>query len=321
MPELRRRPFPTAGARHLLLVALGTLAGCSVFTPSEEPPPVPAEPPPPQYAEPLATHTFPYDPKTTGVVGTLQATIAREEDTLSDIARRFNLGYDEVVNANPGVDPWLPGAGRRIVLPTQFVLPDAPHDGIVVNLAALRLYYFPKAAKKTSRVRSSPTRSASAWSAGRRRPARRKSSPNARIRSGRRPRRCARSTPPKATSCRARVPPGPDNPLGAFAMNLGWPSYLMHGTNKPAGVGMRASHGCIRLYPEDIATLFQDDPDRHEGHRREPAAGLPCAGRCTLRAVLSAARGTPGGETGGGRAAFQRETAGQDVAAREAGSA
>jgi L,D-transpeptidase ErfK/SrfK len=58
----------------------------------------------------------------------------------------------------------------------------------------------------------------------------------------------------------ARVPPGPDNPLGAFAMNLGWPSYLMHGTNKPAGVGMRASHGCIRLYPEDIATLFPQLP-------------------------------------------------------------
>jgi L,D-transpeptidase ErfK/SrfK len=54
----------------------------------------------------------------------------------------------------------------------------------------------------------------------------------------------------------ARVPPGPDNPLGAYAMNLGWPSYLMHGTNKPPGVGMRASHGCIRLYPEDIESLF-----------------------------------------------------------------
>ena len=319
MPELRRRPFPTAGGGTLLLVALGTLAGCSVFMPSEAPPPVPAEPPPPQYAEPLATHTFSYDPKTTGVVGALQATIAREEDTLSDIARRFNLGYDEVVNANPGVDPWLPGAGRRIVLPTQFVLPDAPHDGIVVNLAALRLYYFPKAAKNEPRQVmtypigvgmvgwATPTgttkivskRTDPFWT------------PPASVR---------KEHAAEGDILPARVPPGPDNPLGAFAMNLGWPSYLMHGTNKPAGVGMRASHGCIRLYPEDIATLFQDIPDRHEGDGCEPAAGLPLAGRCTLRAILSAARGTSRGETGGGRAAFQQEIAGQDDPAREAGS-
>ena len=91
----------------MVVVALATLTGCAAFQKKEEPPP-PAPPPAPTYAEPLATHTFPFDPKTTGVVGTLQATIAREEDTLADIARRFNLGYDEVVNANPGVDPWLP---------------------------------------------------------------------------------------------------------------------------------------------------------------------------------------------------------------------
>src|SRR5512144_2955825 len=132
-------------------VVLAALAGCTVFQKKEEPAP-PAPPPVPQYAEPLATHTFPYDPQTTGVVGTLQATVAHEEDTLADIARRFNLGYDEVVNANPGVDPWLPKEGTRIVLPTQFLLPDAPHEGVVVNLAALRLFYFPKAAKGEQRV-------------------------------------------------------------------------------------------------------------------------------------------------------------------------
>ena len=231
-----------------------TLAGCSVFQPKrEEAPPPP--PPAPRYAEPLATHTFPYDAKTTGVVGTLQATIAREEDTLADIARRFNLGYDEVVNANPGVDPWLPKGGTKIVLPTQFILPDAPAEGLVVNLAALRLFYFPKPAKGEQRVVitmpigigmvgwATPTGTAKIVS-------KRKDpiwTPPASVR---------KEHAEEGDILPPRVPAGPDNPLGAFAMNLSWPSYLMHGTNKPAGVGMRASHGCIRLYPEDIATIY-----------------------------------------------------------------
>ena len=247
-PSARRR---TAAP---LVLALATLAGCSVF--KAEKPEGPAEPAKPSYAEPVATHSFPYDPKATGVVGTLQATIANEEDTLSDIARRFNLGYDEVVNANPGVDPWLPKAGTRIVLPTQFILPDAPHEGVVVNLAALRLFYFPKPEKKgdprvvmtmpigigmvgwatpTGTTKITTKRKDPFWT------------PPASVR---------KEHAAEGDILPPRVPPGPDNPLGAFAMNLGWPSYLMHGTNKPAGVGMRASHGCIRLYPEDIATIF-----------------------------------------------------------------
>jgi L,D-transpeptidase ErfK/SrfK len=250
--------FPSLAGRRAaaatLVLAMGAMAGCSVF--KAEKPEGPAEPARPSYAEPVATHSFPYDPKTTGVVGTLQATIANEEDTLSDIARRFNLGYDEVVNANPGVDPWLPKAGTRIVLPTQFVLPDAPHEGVVVNLAALRLFYFPKPEKKgdprvvmtmpigigmvgwatpTGTTKITSKRKDPYWT------------PPASVR---------KEHAAEGDILPPRVPPGPDNPLGAFAMNLGWPSYLMHGTNKPAGVGMRASHGCIRLYPEDIATIF-----------------------------------------------------------------
>ncbi|MCK7510163.1 MAG: L,D-transpeptidase family protein [Desulfobacterales bacterium] len=90
----------------------------------------------------------------------------------------------------------------------------------------------------------------------------------------------------------ARVPPGPDNPLGNRAMNLGWPSYLIHGTNKPAGVGLRASHGCIRMYPEDVAQLFDRVAARHQGDGGEPAAAVPLARRQPVRAVLPAARGT-----------------------------
>jgi L,D-transpeptidase ErfK/SrfK len=245
--------------RVVALVALVALSGCSMFTPTEREPPPPPEPPKPQYAEPLATHTFPYDPKTTTVIGTLQATIAREEDTLSDIARRFNLGYDEVVNANPGVDPWLPKEGTRIVLPTQFVLPDAPHEGVVVNLAALRLFYFPKAAKGEQRVVT--TMPIGIGMVGWATP-----EGTTKIVSKRKdpvwtpPESVRKEHAAEGDILPARVPAGPDNPLGAFAMNLGWPSYLMHGTNKPAGVGMRASHGCIRLYPEDIATIFPQLP-------------------------------------------------------------
>jgi L,D-transpeptidase ErfK/SrfK len=246
-------------SRVAIIAALVTLSGCSIFQPRHEAPPPPPEPPKPQYAEPLATHTFPYDPKTTAVVGTLQATIAREEDTLSDIARRFNLGYDEVVNANPGVDPWLPREGTRIVLPTQFILPEAPHDGVVVNLAALRLFYFPKPAKGEQRV--VVTMPIGIGMVGWATP-----EGATKIVSKRKdpvwtpPESVRKEHAAEGDILPARVPAGPDNPLGAFAMNLGWPSYLMHGTNKPAGVGMRASHGCIRLYPEDIATLFPQLP-------------------------------------------------------------
>src|SRR5688572_28862652 len=142
----RERPMRRSG-RAVLAGILLTLAGCSVFQPEEPPGPPPA-PPKPAALPPLATHEFPFDPKKTTVVGTLQITHSRHEDTLADIARRFNLGYDEVVRANPGVDPWLPGDGTRIVLPTQFVLPEAPAEGIVVNVAALRMFYFPKPKEK-----------------------------------------------------------------------------------------------------------------------------------------------------------------------------
>jgi L,D-transpeptidase ErfK/SrfK len=240
--------------RALALAVPLVLAGCSVFAP--QPPPAPPPPPPkPQFAAPVATHVFPFDPKTTAVVGELQVTHSHQEDTFADIARRYNLGYDELVHANPGVDPWLPGEGTRIVLPTQFVLPDAPTEGLVVNLAALRLFYFPKPAKNQPRVVI--TYPIGIGMVGWATP-----SGTTRIVSKRKD---PVWTPPESVRKEhaadgdilpARVPAGPDNPLGAFAMNLGWPTYLMHGTNKPAGVGMRASHGCIRLYPEDIATLF-----------------------------------------------------------------
>jgi L,D-transpeptidase ErfK/SrfK len=243
--------------RAASLAALFALGGCSLFKPVPEP--VPVEPAKPKLAAPLATHTFPFDPQTTGVLGELQVTYASYEDTLPDIARRFNLGFDELVNANPGVDPWLPGAGTRIVLPTQFVLPDAPYEGVVVNLAALRMFHFPKPGKDGQRVvMTYPIgigKVGWATPAGATKIVSKRKDPYWTPPASVRKEHAAEGDP-----LPARVPPGPDNPLGNRAMNLGWASYLIHGTNKPAGVGLRASHGCIRMYPEDILVLFDMVP-------------------------------------------------------------
>jgi L,D-transpeptidase ErfK/SrfK len=195
----------------------------------------------------------------TDVVGRVQVVVARHEDTLPDFARRYGLGHDEIVAANPGVDPWLPGSGTRVVLPTEFVLPDAPREGIVVNLASLRLFYYPKRNEGEPQV--VVTHPIGIGREGWRTPLGRMRitekyenptwTPTASVR-----REHAKSGDVLPSVVKA----GPDNPLGAYAMRLSRPSYLLHGTNKPYGVGMRVSHGCIRLYPEDIAELFQEVP-------------------------------------------------------------
>src|SRR6185436_1529223 len=128
------------------------LAACSLMGPPvAAPPPVevpvaPVEPPKPQLAPPVATHRFEIDADD-DVVGELQVTLVGKNDTLSDIARRFDIGYEEIVRANPGVDPWLPGADREVIIPSEFIIPNAPREGIVINVPQMRLFYFPKAKK------------------------------------------------------------------------------------------------------------------------------------------------------------------------------
>jgi L,D-transpeptidase ErfK/SrfK len=247
--------------RVALLVAALMAAGCQVIR-SPEPAP-PAEPPPPQIKDPLATHRFRFDPEHDEVVGELQITHVQGEDTLPDIARRFNVGYEEILRANPGVDPWLPGVGRAIVVPTQFVLPDAPREGLVVNLAQLRVYYFPKPKKgdPDDGLRTVITHPIGIGKIGWQTP-----QGTTKVTSKQKnptwtpPLSVRKEHKENGDPLPARVPPGPDNPLGAYRMTLGWPSYLIHGTNKPYGVGMRSSHGCIRFYPEDIAELYDEIP-------------------------------------------------------------
>ncbi len=245
----------------LAIAAMLVLAACSLLSPpvKEEPAPAPApvpvEPPKPQYAQPILTHRFEIDAAHDDVVGQVQVTISTKDDTLPDIARRFNLGYEEIVRANPGIDPWLPGAGKEIVLPTQFVLPNSVRQGIVINIAAMRLFYFPPA--KPGEKQVVYTHPIGIGRVGWQTP-----EGSTKVISKQKdpvwipPESVRREHKENGEILPARVPAGPDNPLGRYKFTLGWPSYLIHGTNKPYGVGLRSSHGCIRLYPEDVEKIF-----------------------------------------------------------------
>ena len=174
--------------------------------------------------------------------------ITTEEDTLLDIARKYDVGYVEIRAANPGIDPWLPGADQTIQVPTQQVLPNAPRRGVVINLAELRLYYF---AGGDSAARSFPIGiggEGKETPVGRTEIARKATQPTWIP---------TRSEHEEDPNLPAVVGPGPDNPMGDFALYLGWKGYAIHGTNKPYSIGRRDSHGCIRMYPEDIATLYK----------------------------------------------------------------
>ena len=203
-----------------------------------------------------ATYELPTD--TVTVLGETQHVLAKHEDTLLDIARRYGTGYEEIVAANPGVDPWLPGEGREVLIPSRYILPDAPRQGIVVSLAEHRLYYFPKpkAGEPATVVTYPISVGKMDWVTplGETRIVEKRVKPVWYPPESVRKEHEAEGRPlPKA------VPPGPDNPLGDYAMRLDIPggAYLIHSTNRPAGVGMQVTHGCIRMYPEDIEALFK----------------------------------------------------------------
>jgi L,D-transpeptidase ErfK/SrfK len=239
--------------------ALLGFAGCSLFRTTPAPPPVVSAPPPaPPLPHPNATHRGEVEPGNE-IVGYVQRTIVGKEDTLPDIARRFDVGYEEMLTANPGVDPWLPGVGREVIVPTQFVLPEAPREGAVVNVAAMRIFYYPPHKKgEPQLVYTHPIGIGRVgWKTpeGTTKIVSRQKDPVWVV-----PKSVRDEHAEDGEVLPARVPAGPDNPLGQYAFHLGWPSYLIHGTNKPYGVGMRSSHGCIRLYPEDIAVFFDMIP-------------------------------------------------------------
>ena len=191
------------------------------------------------------------------VIGRLRLFTLEKGDTLPDIARHFSLGLNGVSATNPGVDIWVPEAGKRIMLPLSFILPDAPRKGIVINLAAMRLFQFKGNGESLAVLtfpagvgteeRPSPM--------GQMRVERKVSRPTWHV-----PASIAKDHLKKGDPLPAAVLPGPQNPLGEYALYLSAPSYLIHGTNKPASIGLRATNGCIRLYPESVKKLYENTP-------------------------------------------------------------
>lgn len=205
---------------------------------------------------PVQGAILPLPPPGEQVVGENLHVVVETGETLLDIARRYDVGLNEITAANPGVDPWLPKPGDWVVVPGRFILPDAPRKGIVVNLPEMRLYYYPPPRPGHQAVVI--THPLSIGAEGKTLPLgsthiiEKIKDPAWYV-----PQSIIAEHEAEGRPAVKVVPPGPDNPLGQFAMRLGWSSYLIHGTNHPFSIGMRVSHGCLRMYPEDISTLFQ----------------------------------------------------------------
>lgn len=204
---------------------------------------------------PLLATTHPMPPEGVDLIGFTTSIKALNQDTLLDIARQYHLGQEEILHANPNVDRWLPGKSTKVVLPGQFILPRAERKGVVLNLPEMRLYYFYEDdLEKKPMVKTYPVSVGRMdWKTplGKARIARKDKDPT--------------WVPPESLKLEAIaagnplpdvVPPGPANPLGRYALRLSIPGYLIHSTNKPYGVGMRVTHGCVRMYPENIEELF-----------------------------------------------------------------
>lgn len=184
-------------------------------------------------------------------VGDQELYQVQEGETLLTIARDHGLGYVEIRSANPGIDPWLPETGRDITLPSRHLLPDAAREGVVINLSEMRLYAFLDADSPPITYPIGIGRDGLKTPLGKTRIIRKKDGPTWH------PTQRMRDEDP---SLPYSVGPGPDNPLGTHALYLGWPTFLIHGTSEPWGIGRRVSSGCIRLYPEDISRFFTQIP-------------------------------------------------------------
>jgi L,D-transpeptidase ErfK/SrfK len=195
------------------------------------------------------------------VVGTDSRISLGDQEKLFDVARRFGLGYPEILRANLGGDIWAPGGTQEILLPIRRILPPTPYEGIVINLPEHRLYYYPtpKAGEKQVVITYPVSIGRMDWHSplGVTRIIAKERHPNWYPTESVRAEHAARGDPlPKV------VPPGPKNPLGEYKMRLavGDGTYEIHGTNNPVAVGLAVTHGCIRMYPEDVAALFASVP-------------------------------------------------------------
>ncbi len=210
-------------------------------------------------SERTVADAFVLPPADIDLVGQVKSTQASRDETLLDIARLYDLGQNEILLANPDVDRWLPEEGARVVLPSRYILPKAKRRGLVLNVPEMRLYFFPEPAPGARNLVITHPVSIGRmdWKTplGLTRVVSKQKDP-----AWRPPQSLKDEAAADGESLPDLVPPGPDNPLGRYAMRLGLPGYLIHSTNKPFGVGMRVTHGCVRMYPEDIEPLFHKVP-------------------------------------------------------------
>lgn len=255
MKKSHHIPFRTA----LLLPWL--LGGCTSFDDFLGRPQEPLRTAPPPVSErpieaPLLNNHYVLESPQQTVIGVPQVVLSNATDTLADLALAYGLGYDELLAANPDVDPWLPGEQTPILLPTQYVIPAVAREGIVLNIAAKRLFYFPPMpAGQLPVVMTYPIGIGRiGWETplGAASVVAKAANPTWYV-----PASVRREHAEMGDPLPSIVPPGPDNPLGTRVLKLDLPGYLIHGTNQPYGVGMRVSHGCVRLYPENIETLYE----------------------------------------------------------------
>ena len=204
--------------------------------------------------------SFILPPADVDIIGQVTTVTAGRDNTLLDIAREYDIGQNEILHANPDVDRWLPDDNSVVTLPNRFILPGTKRAGLVINLPEMRLYYYPK--PKTGEPPVVITHPVSVgrmdWETplGKTKIISKKKDPSWRPPQSLKDEAIAEGDEPLPDVVEA----GPDNPLGRYAMRLGIPGYLIHSTNKPYGVGMRVTHGCLRMYPEDIESLFDDVP-------------------------------------------------------------
>jgi L,D-transpeptidase ErfK/SrfK len=214
---------------------------------------------PGQLPLPVQTERFVLKPAQE-MIGRVQMVRLKPHQVLADVARLFDVGYDAIKHANPTVNPWLAPPGTRVIVPTEFILPHAPHVGIVVNIAAMRLFYFlPHKPGQPQVVITHPVgigRLGHATPTMVTRVTWHQAHPQWYV-----PRSILASHARRGTPLPPVVAAGPNNPLGNYALHLGYPEILIHGTDRPAGVGRRVSHGCIHLYPEDIKQIFKLVPN------------------------------------------------------------
>src|SRR3990167_7039491 len=193
---------------------------------------------------------LPLPPPGEDIVGQVQVIKAKYEDTFADLGKANDLCYTEMVAANPGVDAWLPGEGSDVILPTRFILPAGPREGIVINLAEYRMYYFPKGRNVVYTYPLGIGREG--WGSPITNTSITAKTPNP---AWYPPKSIREEHAAEGDPLPTVVAPGPNNPLGPFKFTLGTPGYLIHGSNKKFGIGMRVSHGCFRMLNHNVLKL------------------------------------------------------------------